>query len=468
MLSLINDAVAAARVAGLPNQLLDEWRATEPGAMATFVEDRAYYARFWRLADQLLTSLPARGRRTPAEAESAAAILRAARETRDRFLRQHIEAVYAVLTDTFTRFLRVEDLVLSAAEAFPGLVPDRARLAVEADLKLGEKDGLELDQSILIARILAHQRCGLHLCHAMLLPRPESAAALATLDVQGFLDLGAVRLERRGPAVHLLASNARYLNAEDQATIAAMEIGVDVATLDTRTEIAVLRGEPVENAKYAGRRIFGSGINLTHLYHGTIPFIWYVQRELGFVHKFLRGIASQDILPDDVNGTGIEKPWVAAVEGWAIGGHCQILLTMDHVIAADDAFMTLPARKEGIIPGAANLRLSRFTGESLARQLIQAERRLQCDSPEGRLICDEIVPGEAMSSSIDSTVAMLTGSGAVGAIGNRRAFRVAGEPLDTFRRYCAVYAREQAVCHFSHALVRNLEQNWGAQGRTPR
>ena len=51
MLSLINDAVAAARVAGLPNQLLDEWRATEPGATATFVEDRAYYARFCRPAE---------------------------------------------------------------------------------------------------------------------------------------------------------------------------------------------------------------------------------------------------------------------------------------------------------------------------------------------------------------------------------------------------------------------------------
>ena len=56
--------------------------------------------------------------------------------------------------------------------------------------------------------------------------------------------------------------------------------------------------------------------------------------------------------------------------------------------------MTLPARKEGIIPGAANLRLPRFTGDRLARQLIQAERRLQCDSAEGRLICDEIVPGD--------------------------------------------------------------------------
>ena len=64
----------------------------------------------------------------------------------------------------------------------------------------------------------------------MLLPRPESTAALATLDAQGYVDLGAVRLERHGAAVHLLTSNPRYLNAEDQATIVAMEIGVDVAT----------------------------------------------------------------------------------------------------------------------------------------------------------------------------------------------------------------------------------------------
>jgi thioesterase DpgC len=191
-----------------------------------------------------------------------------------------------------------------------------------------------------------------------------------------------------------------------------------------------------------------------------------VQRDLGFVHKFLRGVATPDELPDDVSGTGIEKPWIAAVEGWAIGGHCQMLLTMDYVLAASDSFLTLPARKEGIIPGAANLRLPRFTGERLARQLIQAERRLQCDSPEGRLICDEIIPGDDMSAAIDRTVTMLSSSGAVGAIGNRRAFRVAGEPLDTFRRYCAVYAREQATCHFSPALVSNLEQNWGAQSRT--
>jgi len=385
---------------------------------------------------------------------------------RDLFLRDNVEAVYGALTDGFTRFVRIEDLVIRAAEAYPGLVPTVAQLAVEAGWPLKDKLRLEIDQSLLLAHILAHPRCGTHLCHAMLLPRAETAAALAMLDADGFVDLGPVRVERHGRAVHLLSTNPRYLNAEDQGTINAMEIGVDVATLDPGTDIAVLRGQPVQNAKYAGRRIFGSGINLTHLYHGTIPYLWYVQRELGFMHKYFRGVATPDVLPDDVNGAGMEKPWIAAVEGWAIGGHCQILLTMDYVLAAHDSYMTLPARKEGIIPGAANLRLPRFTGDRLARQLIQAERRLDCDSAEGRLICDEIVPAQDMDAAIERTVTMLTSAGAVGAIGNRRAFRVAVEPLDLFRRYCAVYAREQASCHFSPALINNLEQNWGAGSRT--
>lgn len=387
------------------------------------------------------------------------------RSERMVFLRDHVESVYDRLTNGLTRFVRVEDLVLRAADAYPGLVPTREALAEEAGRKLRDKEGIEVDQSLLLAHILANPRCGTHLCHAMLLPRPETAAALAALDAQGFVDLGAVRVERHGRAAHLLSSNPRYLNAEDQGTIEAMEIGVDVAILDPGTDIAVLRGQPVQHAKYAGRRIFGSGINLTHLYHGTIPFVWYLQRELGFMHKYFRGVATPDVLPDDVNGVGREKPWIAAVEGWAIGGHCQILLAMDYVLATRGSFITLPARKEGIIPGAANLRLARFTGDRLARQLIQAERRIESDSVEGRLLCDEIIPDGGMDEAIEQTVALLTSSGAVGAIGNRRALRVAVEPLDLFRRYCAVYAREQASCHFSPALVRNLEENWGAGNR---
>jgi thioesterase DpgC len=171
-------------------------------------------------------------------------------------------------------------------------------------------------------------------------------------------------------------------------------------------------------------------------------------------------------MPDDVTGQTLEKPWIAAVEGFAIGGHCQYLLVMDYVLAERHAFMTLPARKEGIIPGAANLRLPRFVGDRIARQAVMAERRLECASPEGRLICDELVEGDDMDQAIERVVEKLTGSGVVSAAANRRAFRIAQEPLDLFRNYFASYALEQAYCHFSPALVANLENNWNAKNRS--
>ena len=138
---------------------------------------------------------------------------------------------------------------------------------------------------------------------------------------------------------------------------------------------------------------------------------------------------------------------------------------MDYVIAGSDAYMTLPARKEGIIPGAANLRMPRFTGDRITRQAILMGRRLNCDTPEGRMICDLIVPPGEMDDAVARAVNDFTGSGVVSAAGNRRAIRVGEEPLDLFRRYMAVYCREQAYCHFSPALIANLEKHWNAAQR---
>jgi thioesterase DpgC len=239
-----------------------------------------------------------------------------------------------------------------------------------------------------------------------------------------------------------------------------METAVDLALMDPKTEVCVLRGDLVTHAKHAGRRIFGAGINLTHLYEGKIRYLWYLVRDLGLVNKFFRGLAKPGIAPE-IDST--EKLWIAAVEGFAIGGHCQILLTMDYILAEQDAYLTLPARKEGIIPGASNLRLPRFVGDRIARQAIMAELRIDCASPQGTMICDEIVAPGGMDAAIGRSVDRLTGSGVVSAAGNRRAFRAGEEPLDLFRRYMAVYAREQAYCHFSPALVANLEKNWKAK-----
>jgi (3,5-dihydroxyphenyl)acetyl-CoA 1,2-dioxygenase len=458
-------AAASAQSVGLDEHAVIEWIATSPQGSGDYHGDRRRYARFWKTGQDLLRRLPNKPARNPADAELAQRIFTASRDGRERFLRTHVEAVYNELTRNRTRFVRLEDLVFAAAEAFPGLTPTAGQVTAEADKLQSEKDGVEIDQGIFLAHVLANEAAGRHLCHAMLLPRRSSAEHLEKFQAGGSIDLGTVSVERRGKAAVVTARNPRFLNAEDDTTLDAMEIAVDVAILDPATDIAVLRGDAVEHPKYRGRKLFGAGINLTHLYHGRIPFVWFLKRDLGFVHKFFRGAARPDVLPDDVHGSGIEKPWVAVLEGFAIGGHCQILLTMDYVLAAQDAYMTLPARKEGIIPGAANLRMPRFTGDRIARQAIQYERKLPCDSPEGRLICDEIAAPQDMDRALDAVIAKLTNSGAVSATANRRALRIGEEPFDLFRQYFSAYARDQAYCHFSPALIANLEREWNAHNR---
>jgi thioesterase DpgC len=371
-------------------------------------------------------------------------------------------SIYEELTAGRSRFLRVDELCRLTGQIHPKSLPTEEELQAEAGLPQRDKKGLEKAQGEFLAQVLADPLAGTHLCHAMLLRREDSREKFAEFDRRGEIELGGVHLGRQGKAAVLTMRNPRYLNAEDESTLDGMEIAVDLALLDPKTEVCVLRGDPVEHPKYAGRRIFGAGINLTHLYQGKVRYLWYLLRDLGFVNKLYRGLAFKEHSPEDAS---IEKLWIAAVEGFAIGGHCQILLTMDYTLAAEDAYMTLPARKEGIIPGAADLRLPRFVGDRIARQAIMAERRIDCASPEGRMICDEIVPGTGMDQALSRTVDKLTGSGVVSAAGNRRAFRIHQEPLDAFRRYMAVYAREQAHCHFSPALIANLEKHWNAASR---
>jgi (3,5-dihydroxyphenyl)acetyl-CoA 1,2-dioxygenase len=335
--------------------------------------------------------------------------------------------VYEELTDGLTRPPRVAELVYAA----PGL-PSRAEIDEERTRLQKDKAGLEIQQGDFVSAVLADPRCGTHLIESMLQPRPP-------------VDLGPIRLERDGPIGYVIFENHDCLNAEDDDTTRALETAIDRVLLDDEIEVGVLRAGPSTHPKHAGRRIFGAGINLTKLYEGQISLVEFMlERELGAVSKLYRG----------------DKPWIAVVESFAIGGACQLLLVMDRVIAESGSYFNLPARKEGIIPGCANLRLPRFVGERLARQAIFFGRVFHADTAEGRLIADEVVVAGEIDDAIERAAAELTSAGTASLVGNRRALRAAQEPLDLFRSYMSVYAREQARCLYSPGLIDNLERNW--------
>ena len=383
----------------------------------------------------------------------------------EEHLRSDMDAIYAGLTDGYRRQLRVSELVYAAAEQFPEQLPSRAAIDEERELLQKDKQGLEISQGIFVAHVLAHPRSGFHLMHAMSQPTAEALARLGEFERAGAIDLGPMRVDREGDVGHVTVQNHAFLNSEDDVSTAALEVAIDLVLLDDSIRVGVLRGAPATHHKHAGRRILGSGINLTHLYQGKISLVEFMlERELGQVSKLYRG-HDLEAFDSDVLERRREKPWIAAVDSFAIGGTCQWLLVMDYVIAETGSYFVLPARKEGIIPGCANLRLPRFVGERIARQAIFFNRSFPADSPEGLMLADEVVaPGE-MEGAIRLASAEVVSAGETSLGANRMALRQAQEPLDLFRRYMSNYSRQQARCLYSPALIDNLERNWNAKHR---
>jgi thioesterase DpgC len=430
--------------AGLPEAEVAAWQqvAGEP-------------LEFLRAGEALVGRLPERARRSEGEQAAAHAIQDALNVTRDAYLRLRVDEVYDALTGDRTEAVRDEELVYLAAERFPGLTPTREQVAADLRRKLADKEGVELAQGIFLAHVLGSPRSGRHLVESMLRPTQAALDRLEELDARGSVELGPVLLTRSGRAGVVELRNPRHLNAEDDTTLWACECAVDLVQLDPAIEVGVLRGGVVDHPRYAGRRIFGAGLNLTRLYQGQLPFMFFMTRDLGYVSKIYRGLSDPEV----------EKLWIAAAETYAIGGACQLLHVVDHVVASRGCRLYLPARKEGIIPGASPLRLPRSVGDRLARQAILSGLEFEAGTARGDLLCDEVVEEDAVDAALSARVEALTSSGLINAAANRRALRVGEEPLDVFREYMALVAREQARCHLSPALVTNLEQHWRAHER---
>jgi thioesterase DpgC len=424
----------------------------EPVLDASLARDAEAASKYFAESESLLeTSM----------ADDIAALRAHALSVKEKFFRRHAIALYDEATGDGTRFLRVGELLMAVAVRYPALLPTREQIDAErALMRQSAKRGRELEQGLFIAQVLADERCGMHLIHAMLKPRREALERIAEFRQTGMINLGEAKVERKGKVGYVTLLNTKFLNAEDDRATAALETAVDLVLLDDAIEVGVLRGGPVNHPKYKDRRIFNAGINLTHLYYGQISFVhFFIERELGLLHKIYRGHWRSESY-DEQYEDYTEKPWIAAVEAFAIGGGCQLLCIMDRVLAEQGAYFSLPASKEGFIPGAANLRFPRLVGGKLAREGIFYERVFHADTPEGRRICDEVVPAAGMDAAIEANAAQLVRAGMMSAVSNRKALRVAEEPLTIFRRYMATYARQQSRCLYDQKLIDNLEHSW--------
>lgn len=409
---------------------------------------------------RVLAELPDPAGRDPGQRDRARRALDTGREARTRFMTGHAEAVYDVLTVDRSRRLRPAELVAAAAERFPGLVPDPGQLAAEAGRALADRDGLEIDQGIFFGGVLRSATAGRHLIDTARSATGRALELSAGFRETGRVDLATLLVEQRGSAAHVTIQNGHCLNAEDNRLIADMETAVDLVALHDGIRVGVLRGGVMTHPKYAGRRVFSAGINLADLGAGRISYVKFLLgRELGYVSKLLHGVLVE---PDRDPGPAVpeHKPWLAVVDSFAIGGGMQLLLVVDRVIGADDAWVSLPAAQEGIVPGVAALRLGRFAGGRLSRQILLGGRRLRATDPESAVFFDEVFPTGELDAAADRAAAELA---APAVAANRRMLALAEEPDDELRAYLAEFAVVQAVRLYADDVVAKARQRAAAR-----
>src|SRR5690606_13221309 len=135
----------------------------------------------------------------------------------------------------------------------------------------------------------------------------------------------------RQDAVGILTINRpKTLNALDIPTLLALEAALGDLEADPAIRAIVLTG--------AGERAFVAGGDIADL--NSRDGLAHYQEFAEIIHRVFRRFETSD------------KPTIAAINGWALGGGTELILALDIRILADTARLGLPEITLGLFPGA--------------------------------------------------------------------------------------------------------------------
>ncbi len=129
---------------------------------------------------------------------------------------------------------------------------------------------------------------------------------------------------------------------------------------------------------------------------------------------------------------GMEKPVVAAINGYALGGGAELALACDFRLMARGAEIGFPEIRLGFFPGAGGTqRLARLIGPARALRLMIEGRRLTADEARAVGLVDDVVPPDLLPQTARDVAERLA-AGPTRAIGllKRCVYQGYGRPLD--------------------------------------
>ncbi len=184
-------------------------------------------------------------------------------------------------------------------------------------------------------------------------------------------------LERDGPVGILSINRPGVLNALNSQTIDELRRVILEWRHDGDVRAVVLTG--------AGDRAFVAGADIKEL---------AVQSPMSGREHALRGQHVFDLIEN------LGKPVIAAINGFALGGGCELALACTLRIAADTATIGQPEIKLGIIPGyAGSQRLARLVGKGRALEMILTGAPITASQAHAIGLVNRVVPSAELMNT---------------------------------------------------------------------
>lgn len=189
------------------------------------------------------------------------------------------------------------------------------------------------------------------------------------------MDYETIILERRGPVALVTINRAEKMNALNVRTRAEILAVFKELEQDPSVRVVVITG--------SGEKAFIAGADITEFTD---------ESPLG-IREMMQKSRAFDAMED------FPKPVIAMINGYALGGGCELAMSCDIRVASTRAKFSQPEIKLGIIPGGGGTqRLPRLVGEGKAMELIMTGEMIDAEEALRLGLVNHVVPPDQLEA----------------------------------------------------------------------
>ena len=217
----------------------------------------------------------------------------------------------------------------------------------------------------------------------------------------------AILVEQRGGVTLITLNRPQALNALNSVILKELTAAFAEFDADDSQGCAVLTG--------AGEKAFAAGADIAEMagMHATDFYLG------AFFDGWHNDIASK-----------VRKPWIAAVNGFALGGGCELAMMADMIIASEKAKFGQPEIKLGVAPGMGGTqRLTRAVGKAKAMDLCLTGRMMDVTEAEKSGLVARVLPAEGFVDAVVAIAAEIAAMPRLAALVNKEMVNAAFETV---------------------------------------